>query len=272
MITGDFNHLDPRQLCQRFGLRKVVKDPTRGNNILDQVLTNMSYLYGDAQHLPPLGRSDHQCRIVYKPLNCRAEKKATKLPTKRTVRNLKADNIRALGLKLDTEDWKTVYEAVDDKVGFFNSIIRLITETLDTCAPMRNVRMHTNDKEWITPYIKDQIRARQRAYLRGDRAGYQAIRAKVMDLIRNAKRWFYETKASNLRYSNSSKWYKSIFSLCGAQNQQKNITAPTKEQLQNVADQLLQAFSAPWENCEPSAYSVSNALLDRLDDRPSDCP
>jgi hypothetical protein len=41
-------------------------------------------------------------------LNCRAEKKATKLPTKRTVRNLKADNIRALGLKLDTEDWKTV--------------------------------------------------------------------------------------------------------------------------------------------------------------------
>jgi hypothetical protein len=135
------------------------------------------------------------------------------------VRNLKADNIRALGLKLDTEDWKTVYEAVDvdDKVGFFNSIIRLIPKTLDTCAPMRNVRMHSNDKEWITPYIKDQIRTRQGAYLRGDQGGYQAIRAKVMDLIRNAKRRFYETKASNLRYSNSSKWYKSIFSLCGAQ-------------------------------------------------------
>jgi hypothetical protein len=90
--------------------------------------------------------------IVYKPLNCRAEKKATK----RTVRKPKADNIRALGLKLNTEDWNTVYEAVDDKVGFFNTII---TETLDTCAPMRNVRMHSNDKEWITPYIKDQTKS-----------------------------------------------------------------------------------------------------------------
>ena len=59
VITGDFNHLDPRQLCQRFCLRKIVKAPTRGNNILDQVLTNMSNLYGDAQHLPPLGRSDN---------------------------------------------------------------------------------------------------------------------------------------------------------------------------------------------------------------------
>jgi hypothetical protein len=67
---------------------------------------------------------------------------------------------------------------------------------------MRNVRMHSNDKEWITPYIKDQIRARQRAYLRGDQAGYQVICAKVMDLIRNAKRLFCETKASNQRYSN----------------------------------------------------------------------
>jgi hypothetical protein len=93
-----------------------------------------------------------------------------------------------------------------------------------------------------------------------------------MDLIRKAKRRFYETKASNLRYSNSSKWYKSIFSLCGAQNQQTNITASTKEQLQKVADQLLQAFSAPWENCEPSAYSVSDAVLERLDDRPPTVP
>ena len=101
-----------------------------------------------------------------------------------------------------TEDWNTVYEAVDvdDKVENFNNII---TETLDTCAPMRNVRMHSNDKEWITPYIKDQIWARQRAYLRGDQVEYQVICAKVTDLIRNAKRRFYETKASNLRYSNS---------------------------------------------------------------------
>ena len=125
--------------------------------------------------------------------------------------------------------------------------------------------MHSND-------IKDQIRARQRAYLRGDQVEYQVICAKVTDLIRNAKRRFYETKASNLRYSNSRKWCKSIFSLCGAHNHHTNITAPTKEQLQNVADQLLQAFSAPWEFCEPSACSVSDAVPERLDDWPPIIP
>ena len=30
IITGDFSHLNPRQLCQRFSLRKLVKMATRG--------------------------------------------------------------------------------------------------------------------------------------------------------------------------------------------------------------------------------------------------
>ena len=41
--------------------------PTRGSNTLDQLLTNMSKLYNKVQHLPPLGRSDHQC-VLFTPL------------------------------------------------------------------------------------------------------------------------------------------------------------------------------------------------------------
>ena len=41
-VTGDFNKLDLNPLCRRFNLRKQVKSPTRGKNILDQILTNMS--------------------------------------------------------------------------------------------------------------------------------------------------------------------------------------------------------------------------------------
>ena len=62
-ITGDFNKLNLDPLCRQFGLRKCVKSPTRGNAILDQILTNMSHLFEPAQHLPPLGRSDHQCLL-----------------------------------------------------------------------------------------------------------------------------------------------------------------------------------------------------------------
>jgi hypothetical protein len=68
VVTGDFNHLNPSQICQRFNLRKTVLAPTRGSNTLDQLVMNMSKLYNKVQHLPSLGRSDHQC-VLLTPLN-----------------------------------------------------------------------------------------------------------------------------------------------------------------------------------------------------------
>jgi hypothetical protein len=63
-VTGDFNKLDLNPLCRRFDLQKQVKSTTRGKNILDQMLTNMSDLYDEVLHLLPIGRSDHQILIL----------------------------------------------------------------------------------------------------------------------------------------------------------------------------------------------------------------
>ncbi len=107
----------------------------------------MSKLYNKVQHLPPLGRSDHQC-VLFTPLNQESQSKATT----RSVRNLHPENIRALGLALNLENWVDVYDAndVDDKVQCFNEIIG---NMLDTYTPAKGVRMHPNDKEWMTPFI-----------------------------------------------------------------------------------------------------------------------
>ena len=40
VIAGDFNKLNLGSLCRQFNLRKAVKAPTRGRNVLDQILTN----------------------------------------------------------------------------------------------------------------------------------------------------------------------------------------------------------------------------------------
>jgi hypothetical protein len=136
VVTGDFNHLNPSQICQRFNLRKAVLAPTRGSNTLDQLLTNMSKPYNKVQHLP-LGRSDHQC-VLFRPLNQESQSKATT----RSVRNLHPENIRALGLALNLENWEDVYDAndVDDKVQCFNKIIG---NMLDTYTPAKGVRICT---------------------------------------------------------------------------------------------------------------------------------
>ena len=56
VITVDFNRIKLIKLCRYFSLGKVVKAPTRGRNTL--ILTDMSDLYDDVEHLAPLGLSD----------------------------------------------------------------------------------------------------------------------------------------------------------------------------------------------------------------------
>jgi hypothetical protein len=63
-IAGDFNKLNLNRLCNRFNLKKSNLAPTRGNNTLDQVLTNMRDMYNPTLHLPPLGHSDYQCLLL----------------------------------------------------------------------------------------------------------------------------------------------------------------------------------------------------------------
>lgn len=64
LLPGDFNKLCHRNLCRRFKLKSLVRAPTRGNNILDQILTNMDSLFEHTLHIPPLGKSDHQCLLI----------------------------------------------------------------------------------------------------------------------------------------------------------------------------------------------------------------
>ncbi|CAB4002548.1 Hypothetical predicted protein [Paramuricea clavata] len=54
IIAGDFNKMKLGTLCNCFDFRKIVKKPTRQNNTLGQIMTNMSPLFQEVQHLPPL--------------------------------------------------------------------------------------------------------------------------------------------------------------------------------------------------------------------------
>ena len=63
IIGGDFNQLKLKELCNRFNQKRSVTKPTRGQNTLDQILTNMLPLFNTVNHLPPIGCSNHQCLL-----------------------------------------------------------------------------------------------------------------------------------------------------------------------------------------------------------------
>ncbi len=107
-------------LCRRFNLKKVVRSPTRANNVLDQILTNMTNLYNEVIHLHPVGRSDHQC-LLYRP-----RKDSNIKPLSRKARLMRPSKLKLLGIKLDLKEWRSVFNAqdVDDKVNKFTSITK----------------------------------------------------------------------------------------------------------------------------------------------------
>ena len=45
LVLGDFNQFRPGNLCGSFKLKKIVKTATRGENVVDQVYTNLSFYY-----------------------------------------------------------------------------------------------------------------------------------------------------------------------------------------------------------------------------------
>jgi exonuclease III len=77
ILSGDFNKLNVRLLKNSFKLRQIVNFPTRGNNILDLILTNMEKFYDSPIKRPPFGLSDH-VTVEIQPLK-RPKNSGTKL-------------------------------------------------------------------------------------------------------------------------------------------------------------------------------------------------
>ena len=78
IIAGDFNQFRHSQLCNSFSLKQVVKQATRGSNILDKIFTNASKFYNVPEILPLVGFSDHNS-VLIKPLKQCINSRSTRM-------------------------------------------------------------------------------------------------------------------------------------------------------------------------------------------------
>ena len=133
-----------------------------------------------------------------------------------------------LSRKVALQNWDTVFSAtdVDDKVQVFN---KTILTMLDEAMPGKTIRMHLSDKPWLTSNIKAQIKARQKAFSKGYKNKCKLLCEKVSNLILKAKEAYYRLKAKDFRQTNPEKWYKTVYSLLGAQKDQKSLQNPSEE-------------------------------------------
>jgi hypothetical protein len=100
---------------------------------------------------------------------------------------MKPGNRAALSLKVAQQTWKRIFRAedVDEKVKLFNETV---IHMLHRVVPVKTIRVHNSDKPWMTAsHIKMEIKARQRAFSRGDSINYTRLCHKVSSLISTMK-------------------------------------------------------------------------------------
>ena len=96
---------------------------------------------------------------------------------------------------------------VNLKITYFFSLIWLM---IDKFFPLIKVSIADDDKEWITPEIKQLISERQKAHLSNNTDLYKHLVKKVRQEIRKAKINYNTHKAETFTNSSTKEWYQHI--------------------------------------------------------------
>ena len=211
-------------------LRQLVNVPTRGNNILDLVLTDREDLVNNLEVGGRLGNSDHEeIRFNIKWGCCQVNENKALVPDFRrgnyqALRKHLADasNLRirkgasqvtevhevgSVGIK-ESQSWAgrpsevTGSSGVEDE---YNEFVRMLIEGQEKHIPHRKIRSGKNDPKWMTSRLRDLIGVKRGVYKRiidGEvelRDRYTILARTVKKDIRKAKRDYEIRVAANVK-------------------------------------------------------------------------
>ena len=95
-----------------------------------------------------------------------------------------------------------------------------MTCLIDLHLPKRCARRHKSDKPWVTDYIRQQIRQRQRAFLSGNLILYRRLSNKVIRTAKPIRSSYYLEQLSYPR-----RWWKHTKALTGLSKTSSNLHA-----------------------------------------------
>lgn len=267
ILAGDFNHLNITEVSQQYSLTQMVNFPTRGNNTLDLVLTNLPDKYSTAEKLPALGLSDHLAIAVY-PKNRPIQSNSTKIIKTRDLRESKKI---ALGRYLSNIDWRLV-ESKGTCQEMTNIFTDLVTQGVDILLPLKTMKIHHSDPPWLTQKFRLLIKKRQSALHSNHSLMYKYYRNAVNRERKKCKAKFYQGKVKELKNNNPKQWWNQIKRISGMSKPSHspiindlNNLQPANESplsLQDHANAINCAFLKPMENYIPLEQSPHNMCID----------
>ena len=144
-------------------------------NVLDRVLTNMNSLYKIREVAALLGLWDQHV-VGCPPL----PEYATPVPKPQVFLTYsKGQNKKAMFADAMMKvDWSPLYH-MSTRAEPLHCLQFTIISIPDMHMPMRTTSQCSTDTPWITPYFKDLIKKRQKAFQSKDKNIYRSLRNKV---------------------------------------------------------------------------------------------
>ena len=224
IVVGDFNRLDVSSLKRHFKLKQTVKSATRGQAILDLILTNMADHFSVPEIHPPFGLSDHNTVLM------KAKERVASQSTRKciTVRDMRESRKKSLGLYISNINWSTIsaHNDVESMLSTFEEIVKV---GMDKITPEKTIRIYPKDPPWMSTKLKELIMLRQAAF-HTDKNGqhFKSLRNAVNRERKTCKGKFYGSKVHDLKGKDSRKWWKEV----------KKLSRSDKNSSSNLIDQL----------------------------------
>ena len=175
-------------------LTQLINQPTRGNHLLDIILTNTPDLFCDSGVYPLLPDFDH-CPI-YGKFNITYN---SSKPYKKRIWKLDEGKYEDLNIFLNDKlhDYDLIFPNND-----INACVKTLTDTIiegmDRFIPSKEIRIKPKDKPWFTPNIRNLFRKCHTLHKRknltnneNDIERYQNARHMAKTAFRNARRDYY---------------------------------------------------------------------------------
>ena len=258
MIGGDFNKRDLAPVTDCFpDLNTHDTPPSRGDNFLDLVVSNMVLRSVITSAHPPLEtpdgiKSDHTSILTEYMLSKRIKVKWTKYKS----RHITKDGEEKFARRLAGEYWEGLYK---DGISA-NEMARIIddklTAIMDECFPMRTRKVKDTDPPWITHAIRRLVKKRNEIYNSERKSTrFQDIKRLVANKIKVSKQEYVERVLNEAKENKNdrSSFYKIVHQL-------KDFERPPQwdirelfpdESDETIADKVAEYFNKISQEYEP---------------------
>ena len=229
MLVGDFNvhHTDwlgssvtdaagrrTLQLANSLGLLQIVEEPTRGDQILDLVMTDLS---ATSTTYANLGTSDHNPVLVCLDVPVYRDK-----PYKRNVWRYNLADYWGMRGHLASTDWPSVFQEKDPEIAC-SKVTDIICDAMDLFIPSKIVTKKIGDKAWFDDKCRRTARKKRRLFQKS-KDNSDTSKAKFVEARRSYNQ---AEKLARRRYNiklredladktlSSKKWWKIVNTLSG---------------------------------------------------------